>query len=113
MSIELGISGAIGLLFGSVLAWLVLRSRTAGLQARFSLMEKELLSSKADLARLLEDQKKLLESRARLESFIKRIADNRNLSYAQRYYFNTLVSRFTSYRELWRRTLRAKGDELV
>ena len=54
-----------------------------------------------------------LESRARLESFIKRIADNRNLSYAQRYYFNTLVSRFTSYRELWRRTLKAKGDEYV
>ena len=54
-----------------------------------------------------------LESRARLESFIKRIADNRNLSYAQRYYFNTLVSRFTSYRELWRRTLKAKGEEYV
>src|SRR5438105_2740505 len=54
-----------------------------------------------------------LEARARLDSYIKRIADNRNLSYAQRYYFNTLVSRFTSYRELWRRTLRAKGEELV
>ena len=45
-----------------------------------------------------------LEARARLDSYIKRIADNRNLSYAQRYYFNTLVARFTSYRELWRRT---------
>ena len=54
-----------------------------------------------------------LESRARLESYIKRIADNRNLSYAQRYYFNTLVSRFTSYRELWRRTLKAKGEEMA
>lgn len=50
-----------------------------------------------------------LEARARLDSFIKRIADNRNLSYAQRYQFNTLVARFTSYRELWRRTLKAKG----
>lgn len=54
-----------------------------------------------------------LESRARLEAYIKRVADNRNLSYAQRYYFNTLVSRFTSYRELWRRSLKAKGEELV
>lgn len=54
-----------------------------------------------------------LEARARLDSYIKRLADNRNLSFAQRYYFNTLVARFTSYRELWRRTLRAKGDELV
>jgi hypothetical protein len=54
-----------------------------------------------------------LEARARLESFIRRLSDNRNLSYAQRYYFNTLVSRFTSYRELWRRTLKAKGEEYV
>ncbi len=54
-----------------------------------------------------------LESKARLESNVKRIADNRNLSYAQRYYFNTLVSRFTSFRELWRRMLKAKGEELV
>ena len=54
-----------------------------------------------------------LESRARLESRLKRIADDRNLNYAQRYYFNTLVSRFTSYRELWRRTLKARGDDLI
>ncbi len=54
-----------------------------------------------------------LEARARLDSYIKRLADNRNLSYAQRYFFNTLVARFTSYRELWRRTLKAKGEELV
>jgi hypothetical protein len=53
-----------------------------------------------------------LEARARLESYIKRISDNRTLSYAQRYHFNTLVARFTSYRELWRRMLKAKGEEL-
>lgn len=52
-----------------------------------------------------------LEARARLDSNIKRIADNRSLSYAQRYHFNTLVARFTSYRELWRRTLKARGLE--
>ena len=54
-----------------------------------------------------------LEARARLESYIKRVADNRSLNYAQRYQFNTLVSRFTSYRELWRRMLKAKGEELL
>ena len=54
-----------------------------------------------------------LESRARLESNIKRIADDRTLTYAQRYFFNTLTSRFTAYRELWRRTLKAKGDGVV
>jgi len=54
-----------------------------------------------------------LEARARLESNIKRIADDRSLSYAQRYQFNSLVSRFTSYRELWRRLLKAKGEEIA
>lgn len=53
-----------------------------------------------------------LEARARLESQIKRLSDNRALSYAQRYKLNSLVSRFTSYRELWRRTLRSMGEEL-
>ena len=53
-----------------------------------------------------------LESKARVESNIKRLADDRNLTYAQRYQFNTVVSRFTSYRELWRRLLKAKGEEV-
>ena len=53
-----------------------------------------------------------LESRARLDAYVKRIADNRNLTYAQRYNFNSLVARFTSYRELWRRTLKARGEEI-
>jgi len=68
---ELGISGVIGLLFGSLLAWLALRSRTAALQARLSLTEKELAAAKADLARLLEDQRSLVESRARFESALE------------------------------------------
>lgn len=50
------------------------------------------------------------ESRGRVESNIKRIADNRNLSYAQRYLFNSLVSRFTAYRELWRRMLKQRNE---
>ena len=90
---------------------------------------EELADIDQQLARMEEDIRKLkidfdiffngtskrppLESRARLESFIKRLADNRNLTYAQRYYFNTMVARFTSYRELWRRTLKAKGEEYV
>jgi len=68
VSIDLGISGVIGLLFGGLLAWLVLRSRTAALQARLLLTEKELVESKTELARLLLDQRELVESRARLES---------------------------------------------
>ncbi|MDQ6786321.1 MAG: hypothetical protein M3033_05825 [Acidobacteriota bacterium] len=53
-----------------------------------------------------------LEAKARLEANIKRISDNRNLTYAQRFQFNTTVSRFTAFRELWRRMLKAKGEEI-
>jgi len=65
---ELGISGGIGLLFGTLLAWLALRSRSAAQGARLSLIEKELEGEKARLARLLADQQELVASRARLES---------------------------------------------
>jgi DNA recombination protein RmuC len=68
---ELGISGGIGLLFGCLLAWLALRSRAATLQARLSFTEKELASEKAELARLLQDQRQLVEGRARLESALE------------------------------------------
>jgi DNA recombination protein RmuC len=71
VTIGLGISGGIGLLFGGLFAWLVLRSRTAALQARLSLTEKELASLRADLLRLLADQRGLIESRARLESALE------------------------------------------
>lgn len=53
-----------------------------------------------------------LEARARIEAALKRIADDRNLTYAQRYHFNTLMARFNSYRELWRRILKKKGEEI-
>lgn len=52
-----------------------------------------------------------LEAKARLESQLKRVSDIRTLNFAQRYQLNALMARFTSYRELWRRTMRARGDE--
>src|SRR6202158_2264768 len=68
---ELEISGGIGLLLGVLLAWLALRSRAAGLQARLSLTEKELGAVKADLARLLQEQRGLVDARARLEAALE------------------------------------------
>lgn len=54
-----------------------------------------------------------LDQRARLEAIIKRISDDRTLNYTQRYKFNGLVARFTSYRELWRRLLKKRDEEFV
>jgi hypothetical protein len=91
--------------------------------------QDEAVAVEQQLARMEDDIRKLkidfdiyfngavkrppLEARARLDANIKRIADNRQLTYSQRYHFNVLVSRFTSYRELWRRMLKKKGEELV
>src|SRR5229473_5079334 len=63
--------GVIGLLFGSVLAWLALRSRSAGLSARLSLREKELEAEKASLARLQQAHTELVAGKARLESALE------------------------------------------
>src|SRR5271165_726152 len=68
---ELAITGAIGLLFGAGLVWLVLGARSSALQARLLLMEKELAVTKAGLAGLLEDQKQWIAGRARLESALE------------------------------------------
>jgi DNA recombination protein RmuC len=68
---EPGVIGVIGLLFGSLIAWLALRSRTTGLSARLSLMEKQLVAEKADLARLQQSHTEVVASKARLESALE------------------------------------------
>jgi len=70
-SIELGVAGLLGLFIGGVLAWLVLRSRTAALQARLSLVEKDLLAAKENLSRLQQAQTDLVASKARAESALE------------------------------------------
>lgn len=68
---ELAIGGILGLLFGGVVSWFALGSRTAATQARLLLMEKELATARAELARLLEEQKHLVAGRARLEAALE------------------------------------------
>jgi DNA recombination protein RmuC len=68
---EPGITGVIGLLFGGLIAWLALRSRSAALHARLSLMEKELGTGKVDLARLQQAHTDLVAGKARAESALE------------------------------------------
>ena len=53
------------------------------------------------------------EARGRVEATLKRLMDDRNLTYAQRYQLNSVVASYNSYRELWRRQLKKKGEELL
>jgi DNA recombination protein RmuC len=68
---EPGVIGVIGLLFGSLIAWLGLRSRTATLTARLSLMEKELAVEKTDRARLQQAYTEVVAGKARVESALE------------------------------------------
>lgn len=88
---------------------------TANIDKQISKLEDDIRKLKIDFDIYFNGSVKRppLEARARLESQIKRMSDNRAMSFSQRYQLNSLVSRFTSYRELWRRALRSKGEELI
>ena len=55
------------------------------------------------------------DTKGRVETMIKRLGDERNFTYAQRYRYNSIVARYTSFRDLWRRTIqeREEGRGLV
>jgi DNA recombination protein RmuC len=71
MSLDLWIAVLLGALFGSALAWLAVRSRSAGITARLSLIEKELSRTRAELAVQQECGGKLREQAAGLESTLR------------------------------------------
>lgn len=50
------------------------------------------------------------DTKNRVETIIKRLGDDRTLSYAQRYHFNSLAARYTAFRDLWRRTLQGREE---
>lgn len=46
----------------------------------------------------------------RVDTVFKRLSDDRTLTYAQRFRYNTLMARFTAFRELWRRTMQGREE---
>lgn len=50
------------------------------------------------------------DTKGRVDTMMKRIGDDRSLSYAQRYRFNSLGSRYNSFRDLWRRTMQGREE---
>ena len=46
--------------------------------------------------------------RMRVERVVKRLSEASNMSFAERFRYNTLVTRFYVFRDLWRRTLQER-----
>ena len=83
-------------------------------------------TTEEQLARLEEDVRRLkvefdiyfngaakrppYDTKGRVETLIKRLADDRSLSFAQRYHYNSLVARYTSFMQLWRRTMQDREE---
>lgn len=51
------------------------------------------------------------EARSRVEASFKRLMDDRSLNFAQRFKLNGIIARYTSLRELWRRTFKQRGED--
>jgi hypothetical protein len=50
------------------------------------------------------------DTKSRVETIIKRLGDERTLSFAQRYHYNSLVARYSSFLQLWRRTMQDREE---
>ena len=50
------------------------------------------------------------DTKGRVETILKRLGDDRTLTYAQRYRYTSLASRYNSFRDLWRRTMQGREE---
>jgi len=50
------------------------------------------------------------DTKNRVETIIKRLGDDRALTFAQRYRYNSLASRYNAFRDLWRRTMQGREE---
>jgi hypothetical protein len=50
------------------------------------------------------------DTKSRVDTLMKRLGDDRTLTYAQRYRFNSLGARYNAFRDLWRRTLQGREE---
>lgn len=50
------------------------------------------------------------DTKGRVETILKRLGDDRTLTFAQRYRYNSLTARYNSFRDLWRRTMQGREE---
>ena len=50
------------------------------------------------------------DTKGRVETVLKRIGDDRTLTLAQRFRYNSLTARYNAFRDLWRRTMQGREE---
>ena len=52
------------------------------------------------------------DTKGRVDSQIKRLGDERRMTFGQRFYYNSIVARYVSFKEHWRRTMQSREEGL-
>ncbi|MCA1619027.1 MAG: hypothetical protein LC795_06885 [Acidobacteria bacterium] len=102
------------------------RGETANANTKKLVLRDQQPTVEEQLARLEEDIRRLkvefdiyfngaakrppYDTKGRVETLIKRLADERTLSFAQRYHYNSLAARYSSFMQLWRRTMQDREE---
>lgn len=50
------------------------------------------------------------DTKMRVEAHIKRLGDDRSITFAQRYHYNSLAARYAAFRDMWRRTMQGREE---
>lgn len=50
------------------------------------------------------------DTKGRVETLMKRLGDDRSLTFAQRFRYNSLTARYNAFRDLWRRTMQGREE---
>lgn len=50
------------------------------------------------------------DTKGRVETILKRLGDDRSLTFAQRYRYNSLTARYNAFRDHWRRTMQGREE---
>ena len=50
------------------------------------------------------------DTKMRVEAHIKRLGDDRSLTFAQRFHYNSLAARYAAFRDMWRRTMQGREE---
>jgi hypothetical protein len=102
------------------------KEREGGTNSKRVVLRDQQPTVEEQLARLEEDIRRLkvefdiyfngaakrppYDTKGRVETLIKRLGDERTLTFAQRYHYNSLAARFSSFMQLWRRTMQDREE---
>jgi len=90
-----------------------------GVQEKTVTVEEQLTRLEEDIRRLKIEfdiyfngavKRAPYDTKMRVEAHIKRLGDDRALTFAQRYHYNSLAARYAAFRDMWRRTMQGREE---